>query len=91
VSSPINVTATGNVTGFTGPSRLGTVSLVSGGAASTVVIRDGGSGGTIIKQLAAPTGDSRTETPVDSIGQQVTGQLHVTLTGAGSSVNLEQV
>lgn len=91
MSNPYNVTATGNVTGFVGPSRLGTVTLVSGGAASTVVVRDGGVSGTIIKQLAAPTGDSRTETPVDDIGQAVTGQLYVTITGAGASVNLEQV
>lgn len=88
MSAPLNLTATGNF-GPANGSRLGTVTLVGGSASATAVIREGGSGGTIVKQLATLTSTSAIEPPTSCEGQSITGQGHVTLTGTGASVNIE--
>lgn len=85
MSIPLNVTSTGNV-GPAGGGELHNASLVGGSASATAVIRESGSGGTIIAQLAAVTGDT---VMMQWECARYTGQLHVTLTGAGASLNLD--
>jgi len=86
----ILVTATGNVGPTTG-GQLGTTTLKGGSAASTATIRENGSGGTIIRELAAVIGSSDAHQPVAHDGDHYNGQLHVTLAGTGASLNIELV
>lgn len=86
----INVTATGNVGPTTG-GFLGTTTLKGGSAAGTASIREGGSGGTVIRELAAVIGSSDAHAPTGRDGDRYTGQLHVTLAGTGASLIVELV
>jgi hypothetical protein len=78
-----HLTSTGDVTATTVKSRLYSVVLVPGSAASSVVVRTGGSGGTVIMKLvgAADTNGVvfSTNTPISA----PTG-IHATLAGTGA-------
>lgn len=88
MSTPLNLASTGNF----GPAfgtRLGNMSLVGGSAAATATIRDGGSGGTIVRQMAAALGTMEYDEPTSPDGYTFVGQPHLTITGAGASLNVE--
>jgi hypothetical protein len=87
MSTGINVTATGLVPNAGGPGRIGSLSLAGGSANATAVIRDGGASGTIIRQVAAVIGSMGGDLTKEGI--EYAGQLHVTLTGTGASLNIE--
>lgn len=74
------VTATGDV-GSTGSGSLLFVLLTAGSDAATLTLRQGGSGGSIIMVVKAPTGES-VPVPIPG-GANYTGQLHATLAGTG--------
>ncbi len=62
---------------------VGYVILTAGSASATVDVREGGSGGTIVLTLAAPTGQS--------VGHWTAMKIqdpHVTLAGTGATVSL---
>jgi hypothetical protein len=66
-----------------GPREFGYIVLTAGGAAATADIRQGGAGGAIVLSLASPTGQSTGNwTPM------VIQDPHVTLSGAGASLNV---
>lgn len=90
MSQSLNIAATGAFGPLNGQA-VGTITLVGGSAPSTAVIRDGGAAGTVIAQLAAPAGQMGNHFPTDPDGFTLAGQGHVTLTGAGASVNIELV
>lgn len=79
-------TATGDVGPATGGS-LQSVTLTPAAALSTAVVREGGSGGSIIAAIqAAASGSSFT---LWLKGATYSGQLHVTLTGSGATCAVE--
>ena len=80
-----HVTATGDV-GPTGGGILCSVTLTGVGAAATVTIREGGSGGTIRLVLKAPSDDSRQSVLK---GIPYVGQLHATMAGANAVAMVE--
>ena len=49
-----NLSASGAI--FAGPSRVKSINWVGGSSAGTVIIRDGGSGGTILATIDTPAG-----------------------------------
>lgn len=72
------VTATGDVT--TEDARLFAVVLTAGSDAATLVVREGGSGGTIVLDVKAA---ASTTASVDLFGALCSGGVHATLTGTG--------
>lgn len=82
-----SVTATGDVTTVT--SHLHSVVLTAGSDAATLVVKEGGSGGTTILTLAAATGDTVAWHAGDSDGVQCTGGIHATTTGTGEAASFE--
>lgn len=87
MSRPIYLTATGNV-GDTDGGAVRMLVLTPAAALSTLVLREGGSGGSILVTLqAAASGNSVTipcEDDSGDGGMVYSGQLHVTLTGTGA-------
>lgn len=72
------VTSTGDVETATIRRSIVSVVLTAGSDAATLVLRFGGSGGTIFCKLAAATGTSATAL---LFGASVGGGIHATLTG----------
>lgn len=85
MSRPVRITATGNIGAPTG-TRMALVALTAAAAAATLVLREGGSGGTIIATVAAP---ANTTVAVPYGGVEISGQLHGTLTGASAEATIE--
>lgn len=86
-SSILRRTTTGDVT--TGGTYLRAVILSPGSDAASVTVKAGGSGGTTILTLSAPS--STTGATVSSgnlFGAYCAGGVHVTLSGTGPSVTV---
>jgi len=88
---PTTISATGNVT--TTQTSIRTVVLTPAAAVATLVLRDGGSGGTVILNLqASANGDSVVcnfqddDLPVPTVTSGV--GLHATLGGAGAVADI---
>lgn len=75
--SGVRVTATGNVGGANGGSLIGGT-LTAGADAASLVLREGGSGGTVLATIKAAAGATQ---PYWYGGTGYSGQLHATLTG----------
>ena len=78
---PYYITATGDV-GSANGGEISVVVLTPAAAVSTLVLREGGSGGTIIAAFqAAASGNS---VAVEASTLVYSGQLHATLSGSGA-------
>lgn len=83
---PYYITATGNV----GPAAGGmvfSVVLTPASALSTLVLREGGSGGSVILAVQAAASGSSVQHTFE--GLNYTGQLHATLSGSGAVATIE--
>lgn len=82
---PYYITATGNV-GSANGGQIVSVTLTPAAATATLVLRESGSGGTIIAAFqAAASGNSF----YGEYASAYAGQLHATLTGAGAAAVIE--
>jgi len=82
----VHATGTGNVGGAGGGS-LRSVLLNAEGAAADIVVKQNGSGGSIILEMRAAAGTVSSHRFQGEA--RYSGQLHVTLTGAGATVTFE--
>ena len=80
---PLTGTAT---VGATNGGQLYGASLTAAAATSTLVLREGGSGGTVILTLSAV---ANTTAAVRFDGAGYSGQLHATITGASAVASVE--
>lgn len=80
-------TSTDDVT--TDSARLKAIACTGDGGAGSVVVREGGSGGTIVATLRAPSGDTATFTLADPNGALCEGGIHVTISSAEVTVEWE--
>ncbi len=87
MSRLVEVTATGDVT--TATAHLHSVVLTGGSDAATLVVKEGGSGGTTILSLKAPANTSVFWEAGDSDGVQCSGGIHATTTGTGETASFE--
>lgn len=78
-------TATGNLGPASGGLLWG-VTLSAGADAATVVVREGGSGGTVLLTVKAAI---NTTVNVRTYGSRYTGQLHLTFTGTSPEASIE--
>lgn len=76
---PTKFTATGDLAG-TPTARIVGMVLTAAAAAATAVIREGGSGGTVVLDIACPVNETRVIPICMAIRQP-----HLTLSGAGAS------
>ncbi len=81
-----HITGTANVGGSAGGS-IRSVTLTPAAALSTLVIRESGSGGTIIASLQAAASGNSAQVRFD--GAAYSGQLHATLVGASAVAVIE--
>lgn len=79
--------ATGDVT--TETTALKSVACTGDGAAGSVVVREGGSGGTIRLTLRAASGSTVVWTASDPNGVVFSDGIHVTISGAEVSLEIE--
>jgi plastocyanin len=86
-STLTHVTATDDIT--TESAILKSLAVTGSGAAGVAVVRRGGSGGTIVATLRAPTGDTVTWTAADPDGALCADGIHVTVTTAEVTVEHE--
>lgn len=85
VGRPKRITATGNVPGATDGGTCNAFMFQPGSAISTLTIREGGAGGTILFNLSAPANGPAIPYCGDF---HYEGILHVTLTGAAAEVTI---
>ena len=85
-TAPYYLTATGNVGSANGGDLISIV-LTPAAAVATAVVREGGSGGTIILALQAAANGASVQHLFR--GLAYAGQLHVTLAGAGVQATVE--
>jgi hypothetical protein len=83
----VNITATGDITAAGVNGEVYSITLAAGSDTATAVVRDGGSGGTIIAKLSAVANTQATYTLVK--GHHYTNGLHATLTGTSPSFTAE--
>lgn len=81
------LSATGNVAG-TDTIYLHSVVLTAGADAASLVVRDGGSGGTVVLTLKAPAAGTVTWRGSDSDGVQL-NTAHATFTGTSPVADFE--
>jgi hypothetical protein len=86
VTRPIYLTETGNAGGSNGGELMSAV-LTPAAAVSTLVVRQGGAGGTVILTLQAAANGGSVQARFEGLGYS--GQLHATLTGAGALATIE--
>lgn len=86
-SKQTEASATGDVT--TDSRTVKSVVLTAGSDAASVVVRSGGSGGTVQLTLKAAAGATATWVTGDVDGVGYADGIHVTLTGTGPVVDVE--
>lgn len=74
----VRITATGTV--WAGPGRVRAYTLVAGAAAGTVVLRDGGAGGTILATFDSPASATWQQSLDMDGGIKFNTSIHATLT-----------
>lgn len=73
-----NVTASGTLVAV--PARLRSLSIVAGATAGTVVLRNGGVGGTILATYHTPAAVGIVPIPIPGLGIEFTADIYAVLT-----------
>jgi hypothetical protein len=87
MSIPYYISATGNV-GPANGGRIPHITLTPAAAVATLVLRSGGSGGTIIWAGQAAANGSSVDFPYEPDPIAYSGQLHATIGGTGAQAQV---